>query len=66
MRPYGNETLPANADGMFVRAEGESFEDFTKRAWREAAEEVKGESIKRERRELRHRHRQRSTNSEHV
>jgi hypothetical protein len=45
---------------MFIRAEGESFEDFTKRAWREAEEEVKSESIARERRELRNRHR--STN----
>ncbi len=53
-----------STDGMFVRAEGESFEDFTKRAWREAAQEVKSESIARERRALRHRHR--SVNPEHV
>lgn len=54
----------ASTGDMFVRAEGESFEEFTKRAWREATQEVKSESIARERRELRHRHR--STNSEHV
>ncbi len=57
MRPFRKRNIVPTVTGVFVHAEGESFDDFTHRVWREAEEEAKSESIARERRALRHRQR---------